>query len=307
MKRSICCGDYTAVVDLAHGANCISLRHKGHGAQILREPPAPWEALDNPYLYGMPVLFPVNRIAGGRFTFEGREYVFPINEPQTGCHLHGMLHASPFTEVEHSERHTVCAFSAEAGAYLGFPHAFEVRLTYALGEDGLSITTEVCNRSALTMPVFIGFHTTFRTFFAGEGSPDDVCALVDVETEYERNMKNYLPTGKKPPFDEVSLALAEGSFLPMKNAISRHYRAGGAYRMRLTDRHRRLAMVYENDQTLPFRLVYCGGEAGYICMEPQTCLANCQNAPIPRDEGGFATIPPGETMIYHSRIYIEEI
>ena len=90
MKRSInlASDDWSAVIDLLHGANCISLRNKKYHAALLREPPENIK-LDNPYLYGMPILFPVNRIENGIFEFEGREYVFPINEPSTGCHLHG--------------------------------------------------------------------------------------------------------------------------------------------------------------------------------------------------------------------------
>ena len=305
--RTLSCGDLTATIDLAHGANCISLRHERYGARILREPPAAFEKRDNPYLYGMPILFPVNRISGGRFTFEGREYVFPVNEPQTGCHLHGTLHGTPFSELEHSATHTVCAFRAEAGEYLGFPHAFELRLVYELEENGLSITAEVANHSAQNMPVFLGFHTTFNTLFTGESRPSDVKALVDIETEYERNMQSYLPTGQKPPLDEISRALAAGELVPMAQPISRHYRAGGNRRMSLTDRRRGVAVVYESSENLPFRLIYCGGEQGYICLEPQTFLANCQNAPISRDEAGFAYIKPGQKEVYRSKIYIEEL
>ena len=54
-------GYWHAEVDLAHGANCISLRNEKYSASLLREPPQT-EELDNPYLYGMPILFPVNRI-----------------------------------------------------------------------------------------------------------------------------------------------------------------------------------------------------------------------------------------------------
>ena len=59
------------------GANCISLTHETHRAVILREPDYE-KKLDNPYLYGMPLLFPANRISGGRFYFKGREYCFPV-------------------------------------------------------------------------------------------------------------------------------------------------------------------------------------------------------------------------------------
>ena len=51
---------WSAVIDLFHGANCISLRNKRYHATLLREPPE-CVKLDNPYFYGMPILFPVNR------------------------------------------------------------------------------------------------------------------------------------------------------------------------------------------------------------------------------------------------------
>ena len=304
-QRTLRCGDYTAVIDTAHGANCISLRNTRYNARILREPVAPYGEWDNPYLYGMPLLFPVNRISGGRFSFEGREYCFPVNEPATGCHLHGTLHATPFRELEHDERHTVCAFRAKAGEYLGFPHDFEVRLIYELSESGLSVTAEVYNRSPLNMPVFLGFHTTFQTLFCEKSRPDTVHARVAVAKEYERNMTTYLPTGNTPPPDEVTRALDAGRFLPMKTPISRHYRAADGV-MRLTDEGLGISVVYESGENLPFRLIYCGGEAGYICLEPQTCLANCQNSPFPRAENGFSHIAPGERAVYQTKIYIKE-
>ena len=120
--------DWYAEIDLLHGANCISLRNKKYNAEILREPPISVE-LDNPYLYGMPILFPVNRIEGGRFTFEGRDYIFPINEPRTGCHLHGELHKTRFELIENTESSALCRYRAARGEYLGFPHDFEITLT----------------------------------------------------------------------------------------------------------------------------------------------------------------------------------
>ena len=68
---------YTAKINLSRGGNCISLYNAEWGAHILREPD--YTNLDNPFLYGMPILFPVNRISGGKFLFEGREYHFPVN------------------------------------------------------------------------------------------------------------------------------------------------------------------------------------------------------------------------------------
>ena len=166
--QTIRCGDWEAVVNLSRGANCIRLRNEARGVRILREPDPHTETLDNPYLYGMPILFPVNRISGGCFTFEGREYRFPINEPATGCHLHGTLHETPFELIERDENRILCAYRATSETpYLDFPHEFEIRMEYRLSGDGFRHITTVTNLSETNMPCMLGFHTTFFASFGG--------------------------------------------------------------------------------------------------------------------------------------------
>lgn len=298
-------GDWRASVNVGRGANCIRLINDRYGASILREPPATDE-LDNPYLYGMPILFPVNRIEGGRFAFEGREYVFPINEPRTNCHLHGELHRTPFLVLQKTENSVLCRFFAEKGEYLSFPHAFSITTEYTLLDDGLYHTVTVENRSKENMPVFLGFHTTFNICFLRGSAPEDIRAYAGVTTEYERLMDvNYLPTGVKPPFDEISTALSQGALSPAARKISRHYRGEGI--MSLTDLKNKVRVVYEADEKLGFRLIYSGGEEGYICLEPQNCLANCPNSPFSRREAGFDYVTPSTAKTYRSKIYLEEI
>lgn len=303
---SIACGDYSAKINLTRGANCISLRNERYKACLLREPDYTGE-LDNPYLYGMPVLFPVNRISGGRFNFEGREYIFPINEPATGCHLHGELHQTEFELLEKYENKVVCSYKAtKERPYLQFPHEFEIKLTYELKEDGFYQTTEVINLSDANMPVFLGFHTTFNALFTEKSKSEDIKVLVEIEEEYERNMTNYLPTGRKPEFDDTSMKLDGGEFSPFEKPISRHYRCGRNKRMAIYDAGQNLTLMYENDDKFEFRLVYNGNADGYICLEPNTCLANCPNSPFDREEAGFDYIKPGASKVYHSKIYIME-
>lgn len=302
--EKIAFGDYEAVINLKRGANCISLRNGKYNAEILREPDYE-KGLDNPYLYGMPVLFPVNRISGGEFEFEGRKYVFPVNEPNTNCHLHGVLHETEFKVLEKTESKIVCLYQADKEEYLNFPHGFEVKLSYELTDDGFSHKTEITNLSEENMPLFIGFHTTFNSCFAKNGNKDDVFVLIQLKEEFERNMTNYLPTGLKPEFDDVSEKLSKGMFNPFEKPISRHYRASGN-KMVIYDKGNDLSLVYENDEKFGFRLIYNGNADEYICLEPQTCLANCQNSPFDRKEAGFDYIKPKETKTYYSKIYIAE-
>ncbi|MBQ9112642.1 MAG: aldose 1-epimerase [Clostridia bacterium] len=300
----IACGDYSALINLSRGANCISLINKKYGAHILREPTCGDGEPDNPYLYGMPILFPVNRISGGSFEFEGRIYRFPVNEPDTGCHLHGELHRTEFDLLELSKERVLCRYRADRDdPYLSFPHEFEIRMEYSLAEDGLTHRTEVINHSEHNMPCMLGFHTTFNSLFAGDG---DVRVRVDIAEEYERNMQSYLPTGRKLAFDNVTSQLTEGQFSPFGTPISRHYRMGGEGIMTLTNYDKGLRVVYENDDKYTFRLIYNGNADGYICLEPQTCLANAPNSPFGRTEAGFDVIEPRKSKTYISKIYMTE-
>mgnify|MGYP001533811175 CR=1 FL=1 len=76
-------GGYEAVMVPSVGANVVKLKHTATGIEILRTPDA--EEMENfkerPQIYGLPLLFPPNRIADGTYTFEGRKYQYPITIP----------------------------------------------------------------------------------------------------------------------------------------------------------------------------------------------------------------------------------
>ena len=296
-------GDYIAVIDLQHGARCISIRNKKYCASLLREPPEDKEP-DDPYTYGMPILFPVNRIDGGRFSFEGRDYIFPINEPSSGSHLHGTLHGTPFYGISVSASKLKCRYTATKNKpYLLFPHEFSIDMEYELDGSGLRHTVTITNNSPENMPVFLGFHTNFNTLFQKDSIPDNIRVSIDVTEEFARDGIKHLPTGEILPLDAVSEALVSGNYNPFSEKISRHYRGTG--KMSVSDLGCRLRVVYENDEKYGFRMIYNGGD-GYISLEPMSCLAGCQNSPFSRDEAGFDFLRAGEEKRYISRIYLEK-
>ena len=285
--------DFTCKINLSLGANLISLRYKQD--KILREPDYT-KPLDNPYLYGMPILFPVNRIEGGRFTFEGREYVFPINEEKTGCHLHGDLHQTPFTLKSKSSSSLVCLYKAtKLNPYLNFQHEFEVEIEYKIVAHGVKIKTTFKNNSKLNMPIFLGYHTTFN---AHENS----FVKVDASFEFERN-NIYLPTGKTLAFDDVTNNLINGEFKPLSTSLSKHYKCKKHGKIAIFNKSSNYTMQYINSKNLSFRLIY-GECKDFICLEPQTCLANAANSPFSRNDSGFTYIKPNKKMVFNSFIKI---
>lgn len=294
-------GDYTALINPSRGANCISLRNSRYNAKILREPDLSKKP-DNPYLYGMPILYPVNRISGGCFEFEGRTYRFPINEPKTNCHLRGFLHE---TEFEISKQSGSFAEFVWEGVYFALGK-LRIKITYSLSEEGLEQITKITNLSENNMPNFLGFHTTFNVPFIIGSDPDNIRLCAETGEEIERD-NNYLPTGKILPCDEINKKINSGTFMPFERVISRNCKSDRNGKIELRDIKHNAKVVYENDKKFGWRLFYNGNADEYICLEPMTCMANRPNAPFERRFGGFDSIPTNTSKEYISKIYLKEM
>ena len=281
---------FTADINLTRGANCIRLRHLPSGTAILREPD--YAALDNPFLYGMPVLFPANRISGASFPWNGRQIALPLNEPATGCHIHGTLHETPFALESADETSLTALYRSTADApCAAFPFAFTLRLRYTLDDAGLTLAAEITNDGAETMPLPLAFHTTFNA---------DGALLQDAVAEAWERDENYLPTGRVMPLDDAARAIRAGSYAAGCEAISRLYRVTGR---RTTLTYDKLKVVYENDEAYRWRLTFSSG-AGFICLEPMTNFVDALNAD-PTGMGMPKPLAPGETRTLRSRIFVE--
>ena len=197
----------------------------------------------------------------------------------------------------------VCVFDQP---YLDFPHRFRMEIGYRISETGLEQTTKITNLSEQKMPNFLGFHTTFCVPFLEGTSSEDIRLLADVGEEIERDMRVYLPTGKILSCDQTTDRIKNGEFRPFEKVISRNYKVGETGRILLRDVKKKVRLVYETDEKFGWRLFYNGSANEYICLEPMTCAANCQNSPFDRRYAGFDFIEPHETKEYRSKIYLEE-
>ena len=72
--------------------------------------------------------------------------------------------------------------------------------------------------------------------------------------------------------------------------------------MGIFDPDSKLLLRYENDEKFGWRLIYNGDGTEYICLEPQTCMANCPNSPFDREFTGFSWLEPGEEREFTSCI-----
>jgi aldose 1-epimerase len=166
-------GDYTAVVTAQAGA-LRELRYRGRDLIV----PFPEGGPIPDYRGIIAVPWP-NRIADGRYVFEGVMYELPVNEPERGCALHGLAFFKEWTLLARDPNSVT--LSVALGETEGYPHALQVDVEYRLSDKGLHNRVTARNTGDTAAPYGVCPHP-------------------------------YLIAGDAP-LDEWSLEVAAGSFL----------------------------------------------------------------------------------------------
>lgn len=313
-------GSYTALLIPSTGANLVRLYHAETGAEVLRTPGADEIAafLRRPHVFGVPVLFPPNRIADGCYTFEGRTYRYPITIEKEHNYHHGILKSQPFQvskALETDDEVLIeCRYYSNAGCdaiFRDFPHAFKCKMVFRLTAGGLEQEVMFANRSAERMPLGVGFHTPLRIPFAG-GTAADYVMRVAVGEQVELNGRG-LPTGRLLGLSEPFARLREGGLrvtgcAPIEAGFTlREIEVDGApYRGALVENLRTgVRTFYEVDgRTVYWTLWNNGGQEPYCCPEPQTWFTDAPHAADPA-AAGFRAVAPGEAWRARYRFYVK--
>ncbi len=286
--------EYAAAISSKRGGTCFRLFHKQSSREILRFPKDEEALQASVFLYGNPILFPCNRIRGGEFTFEGRRYAFPVNEPSTDCHIHGALYKLPFVVVEQTERSVTLRYQARAGEYLNFPHAFAVERAYELTHEGLTERTSFENLSKQTMPLMLAFHTTFLA--------KDCYFRAPVIEEQLRD-KHFLPTGEYAKDRAREREMQRGEYPVGEAHLSALYRLEGDG-VAITDG--KYEVEYVASKEYGYRMLYAEKGAGFLVAEPQTCAIDCFHLATPPEENGLLRLLPNEKINLYTCIKIKK-
>lgn len=256
---------WEALVLPTFGANVAGLCCDGQ--PILRTPDTFEQLSQNMHLYGMPLLFPPNRVRGGMFEFEGKTYTLALNEPARNNHIHGSMANAPFEVIQQTGQ-MVRLRHCNHGER--FPFHFEMELCIRLDQDGFWQQVTVRNTGKTAMPLALGFHTTFaavphfRVPLANAWKVDDC----------------FIPTGRLLALNELEQGIVQGCS-PDIARFSGFYTAAGNT-AQIGDYLYRVSEGY--DQWVLFN---AGGGQGFICVEPQNTPVNALNMPgCPRLESG---------------------
>ena len=97
-----------------------------------------------------------NRLATGSWCFSGREARAPLDEPEHGNAIHGLVRYRPF-RVDAVAQNRV-ALSLLVHPEPGYPFLALVEVAFHLGSLGLTVTTTVTNADTVSLPFGLGFH-----------------------------------------------------------------------------------------------------------------------------------------------------
>ncbi len=91
-----------------------------------------------------------NRIADGRYTFDGVQHQLALNEPDRGHALHGLVQWIRWTPTEVTPDSVT--LEHDLVPQDGYPFALHLVMTYRLGPDGLAATMMASNTGSAATP-----------------------------------------------------------------------------------------------------------------------------------------------------------
>lgn len=141
-----------------------------------------------------------NRLADGRYRFDGTDYQVALNEPDKHNALHGFLRWRPWQPVRRSPGRI--SMAATLYPLDGYPFTVDVEVDYRLDAAGLTVTTTATNAGDRPCPYGCGQHPYLSP---GPGPVDDCTVYLAAETRILTDPARQLPTGTEPvggtPFD----------------------------------------------------------------------------------------------------------
>ncbi len=251
-------------VDLERGAAISHLTLIGQNGQSksIIEP-------NEEFKFESSLLFPFpNRLAGGKFSFQGKTYQFPHNDFGQPNALHGIIHDMTFGCVEESTSTLVLELKYK-GDIPYYPFPFKLEVKYILGQGSLDIEIDIENSGSESMPCGFGWHPYFNLGNEFDDSLLKMGDMIKVEVD-----ELSIPTGKETPyhtFDQPN----SFSYITLDNCF--------IYPSDL--RERSTELIYKDKSVLEvwqdnqqsFVQVFTHPNKKAIAIEPMTCGINAFN------------------------------
>jgi aldose 1-epimerase len=142
-----------------------------------------------------------NRLADGRYSFDGADYQLALTEPAKANAIHGLMRWRSWRVADRAPDRVV--MTAALRPMQGYPFALDLRVAYELDDEGLRVTTTATNVGAAVCPYGTGHHPYLSP---GPGRLVDECTFqLLADTRVDTDDERQLPTGRVPvagsPYD----------------------------------------------------------------------------------------------------------
>jgi aldose 1-epimerase len=281
--------------EIVSGATRAVVTEVGAGMRSLVVGPRPlvetFGEQDRPPKGAGTVLVPwPNRVAAGRWTWEGAVQKLALSEPDAGNAIHGLLR---FTLYRVGERAAdAITLHATVAPQPGWPVPLETSVRYAVSDAGLTVTHTVTNVGAAAVPFGIGAHPYVR---AGASATDDCTITIAATTLLP--LDGGIPAGPARPLDGVPDVDLRGK--PMAGLVVDHAFGGCApaagddlvrHRLDGPDGHVEVWAEPVFGYVQVFTPPEFPGRGRAVAIEPMTCPPDALNS-----GDGLIFLAPGET------------
>ncbi len=142
------------------GANIGRILHRPSGQELLRWPENLTSLSREPYIFGMPLLFPAGRIEGGVCRVGRELWEWPRNDPAGPNHLHGFLWNRPFNVKDYSLTHVVLQPAKITEDLLNrqMHQPLEITIYYRLIDSRIEMRARFVNHGTRPVPFGFGYH-----------------------------------------------------------------------------------------------------------------------------------------------------
>ncbi|MBS2029729.1 MAG: aldose 1-epimerase family protein [Deltaproteobacteria bacterium] len=233
-----------------------------------------------------------NRVADGKYELAGALHQLPIDEPELGHAIHGLVRWAEW-RVEHQTAESV-RLRHRLMPRPGYPFALDLSVEYRLSSEGLVVVFGAMNVGSASCPFGAGAHP----YFTFGRSIDRVNLRVNAASRLQLDARS-IPRGRRPVEGSdadfrreraIGDARLDTAFTELdrdREGIARVFLRDGISQLTIWfDRAFPFVQVYTGD-TLPDELRRRQG----IAVEPMTCAPDAFN-----NKDGLRIISPGETF-----------
>jgi len=292
----------------ALGFNCYHWQttRQGRSLDLLYADPQLFSG-GRPTRSGIPILFPFpNRIRDGRFSWQGKTYQLPTNDPAGKNAIHGFACRKPWRVVDQGAD---AASAWLTGEFVGsvdapeslahWPADYRLRLTWRLTQQGLRIEAVVGNPDRQPLPFGLGYHPYFRIPFTSGVSEQEYAVECSARKYWE--LEDSLPTGKLLPLNETR-DLRTGRLFPSLTLddVFTDLAAGSppgpdalCWRGGLLQADNGVTLQVLTSPAFRELVLFTPPHRQAVCLEPYTCATDAVNLQQRGLDAGWLVLEPG--------------